>query len=73
MADEMGILLWSEFGELSQYVWLTTRPHTLTCVLEFSDTEYPTNSSYIDEYVAEASYQVVNKSLGLRNKEAKIN
>jgi hypothetical protein len=33
----------------------------LTCVPEFSDMEYPTNSSYIDEYIAEASYQVVNK------------
>ncbi|OKL55987.1 hypothetical protein UA08_08773 [Talaromyces atroroseus] len=38
IADEMGILLWSEF--------------------EFSDGVYPTNRSYIEQYVAEANYQV---------------
>ena len=38
IADEAGILLWSEF--------------------EFSDAEYPTNSSYLANYEAEAYYNV---------------
>lgn len=56
IADEMGIFLWSEFGK--NYCTEDDWPGT-DSVTEFSDAEYPANASYLSQYKAEASYQVV--------------
>jgi hypothetical protein len=51
----MGLLLWSEFGEI---IVDDSREKLIT--LEFSDAEYPTNPDYLANYEAEAYYNIVS-------------
>lgn len=54
LADEMGLLLWSEFGTRP----LPTLHSPLTYFVEFTDAFYPTAAPFVENVLAEAIYQV---------------